>query len=150
VQPGFRKFSALLRAHAFRCRLPAKTSTREEIGENWQEAHHFDQDAARSLSVQAIYVPSRTTTRTPASRPRRFATPGNATTNLSRQIVERGIYPGGRAAGQLLSRILDPRIRRCGSTMPVGARGCENRFFQRYKDLSRTSAPFLGIEELSE
>src|ERR1700682_426748 len=69
----------------------------------------------------------------------------DATTNLSRQIVERGIYPAVDPLASS-SRILDPRI--VGAEHYAVARGVKS-ILQRYKDLQDIIA-ILGIEELSD
>src|SRR5204862_5680733 len=69
----------------------------------------------------------------------------DATTNLSRQIVERGIYPAVDPLASS-SRILDPRI--VGAEHYAVARGAKS-ILQRYKDLQDIIA-ILGIEELSD
>jgi F-type H+/Na+-transporting ATPase subunit beta len=93
-------------------------------------------------SVQAIYVPADDYT-DPA--PAATFTHLDATTNLSRQIVELGIYP---AVDPLAShsRILDPRV--VGQEHYNVARAVKS-ILQRYKDLQDIIA-ILGIEELSD
>src|ERR1700687_4590889 len=93
-------------------------------------------------SVQAIYVPADDYT-----DPALAATFAHldATTNLSRQIVERGIYPAVDPLASS-SRILDPRI--VGAEHYAVARGVKS-ILQRYKDLQDIIA-ILGIEELSD
>jgi len=93
-------------------------------------------------SVQAIYVPADDYT-DPA--PAATFTHLDATTNLSRQIVERGIYPAVDPLASY-SRILDPRI--VGAEHYGVARGVKS-ILQRYKDLQDIIA-ILGIEELSD
>ena len=93
-------------------------------------------------SVQAIYVPADDYT-DPA--PAATFSHLDATTNLSRQIVERGIYPAVDPLASF-SRILDPRI--VGQEHYSVARGVKN-ILQRYKDLQDIIA-ILGIEELSD
>jgi F-type H+/Na+-transporting ATPase subunit beta len=93
-------------------------------------------------SVQAIYVPADDYT-DPA--PAATFTHLDATTNLSRQIVERGIYPAVDPLASS-SRILDPRI--VGQEHYTVARGVKS-ILQRYKDLQDIIA-ILGIEELSD
>jgi F-type H+/Na+-transporting ATPase subunit beta len=93
-------------------------------------------------SVQAIYVPADDYT-DPA--PAATFTHLDATTNLSRQIVERGIYPAVDPLASS-SRILDPRI--VGQEHYGVARGVKS-ILQRYKDLQDIIA-ILGIEELSD
>ena len=69
----------------------------------------------------------------------------DATTNLSRQIVERGIYPAVDPLASF-SRILDPRI--VGQEHYAVARAVKS-VLQRYKELQDIIA-ILGIEELSD
>jgi F-type H+/Na+-transporting ATPase subunit beta len=93
-------------------------------------------------SVQAIYVPADDYT-DPA--PAATFTHLDATTNLSRQIVERGIYPAVDPLASF-SRILDPRI--LGQDHYTVARSVKS-VLQRYKELQDIIA-ILGIEELSD
>ena len=93
-------------------------------------------------SVQAIYVPADDYT-DPA--PAATFTHLDATTNLSRQIVERGIYPAVDPLASY-SRILDPRI--VGQEHYSVARAVKS-VLQRYKELQDIIA-ILGIEELSD
>src|SRR6202049_1320134 len=93
-------------------------------------------------SVQAIYVPADDYT-DPA--PAATFAHLDATTNLSRQIVERGIYPAVDPLASY-SRILDPRI--VGAEHYAVARGVKS-ILQRYKELQDIIA-ILGIEELSD
>src|ERR1700737_3693046 len=93
-------------------------------------------------SVQAIYVPADDYT-DPA--PAATFAHLDATTNLSRQIVERGIYPAVDPLASF-SRILDPRV--VGQEHYNVARGVKS-ILQRYKDLQDIIA-ILGIEELSD
>src|SRR5712692_8977316 len=93
-------------------------------------------------SVQAIYVPADDYT-DPA--PATAFTHLDATTNLSRQIVELGIYPAVDPLASS-SRILDPRV--IGEGHYNTARSVK-QILQRYKDLQDIIA-ILGIDELSE
>ena len=93
-------------------------------------------------SVQAIYVPADDYT-DPA--PAATFSHLDATTNLSRQIVERGIYPAVDPLASY-SRILDPRI--VGQEHYTVARAVKS-VLQRYKELQDIIA-ILGIEELSD
>jgi F-type H+-transporting ATPase subunit beta len=93
-------------------------------------------------SVQAIYVPADDYT-DPA--PAATFAHLDATTNLSRQIVERGIYPAVDPLASF-SRILDPRI--VGQEHYNVARAVKG-VLQRYKELQDIIA-ILGIEELSD
>jgi F-type H+-transporting ATPase subunit beta len=93
-------------------------------------------------SVQAIYVPADDYT-DPA--PATTFAHLDATTNLSRQIAELGIYPAVDPLASS-SRILDPRI--IGAEHYGVARQVK-QILQRYKDLQDIIA-ILGIDELSE
>jgi F-type H+-transporting ATPase subunit beta len=93
-------------------------------------------------SVQAIYVPADDYT-DPA--PATTFAHLDATTNLSRQIVELGIYPAVDPLASS-SRILDPRI--LGDEHYNTARAVK-QVLQKYKDLQDIIA-ILGIDELSE
>src|SRR3984885_15284495 len=93
-------------------------------------------------SVQAIYVPADDYT-DPA--PAATFAHLDATTNLSRQIVERGIYPAVDPLASF-SRILDPRI--LGQEHYTVTRAVKS-VLQRYKELQDIIA-ILGIEELSD
>src|SRR5271170_1661471 len=93
-------------------------------------------------SVQAIYVPADDYT-DPA--PAATFAHLDATANLSRQIVECGIYPAVDPLASF-SRILDPRI--VGQEHYNVARSVK-AVLQRYKELQDIIA-ILGIEELSD
>ena len=93
-------------------------------------------------SVQAIYVPADDYT-DPA--PATTFAHLDATTNLSRAIVELGIYPAVDPLAST-SRILDPRI--IGEEHYNVAKEVK-RVLQRYKDLQDIIA-ILGIDELPE
>jgi F-type H+-transporting ATPase subunit beta len=93
-------------------------------------------------SVQAIYVPADDYT-DPA--PATTFAHLDATTNLSRAIVEIGIYPAVDPLASS-SRILDPRV--IGQEHYNVARQVK-QVLQRYKDLQDIIA-ILGIDELSE
>ncbi len=93
-------------------------------------------------SVQAIYVPADDLT-DPA--PATTFSHLDATTVLSRQIAELGIYPAVDPLDST-SRILDPRI--VGEEHYRVAREVQS-ILQRYKDLQDIIA-ILGMEELSE
>jgi F-type H+-transporting ATPase subunit beta len=93
-------------------------------------------------SVQAIYVPADDLT-DPA--PAAAFAHLDATTVLSRQIAELGIYPAVDPLDST-SRILDPRV--VGEEHYTVARAVQ-RILQRYKDLQDIIA-ILGMEELSE
>src|SRR3954464_13121358 len=93
-------------------------------------------------SLQAIYVPADDYT-DPA--PATTFAHLDATTNLSRQIAELGIYPAVDPLASS-SRILDPRV--IGEEHYNVARSVK-QILQRYKDLQDIIA-ILGIDELSE
>jgi F-type H+-transporting ATPase subunit beta len=93
-------------------------------------------------SVQAIYVPADDLT-DPA--PATTFSHLDATTVLSRQLVEIGIYPAVDPLAST-SRILDPRI--VGAEHYNVARAVK-AILQKYKDLQDIIA-ILGIDELSE
>jgi F-type H+-transporting ATPase subunit beta len=98
--------------------------------------------AGSITSVQAIYVPADDLT-DPA--PATTFAHLDATTVLSRQIVELGIYPAVDPLAST-SRILDPNV--VGQEHYDVARGVQ-KVLQRYKDLQDIIA-ILGIDELSE
>src|SRR5437868_3402132 len=93
-------------------------------------------------SVQAIYVPADDY---PDPAPATAFAHLDATTNLSRAIVELGIYPAVDPLAST-SRILDPRI--LGDEHYNCAQAVKG-VLQRYKDLQDIIA-ILGIDELSE
>lgn len=93
-------------------------------------------------SVQAVYVPADDLT-DPA--PATTFAHLDATTVLSRSIVELGIYPAVDPL-ESTSRILDPRI--LGEEHYKVARGVQE-ILQRYKELQDIIA-ILGMDELSE
>ena len=93
-------------------------------------------------SVQAVYVPADDLT-DPA--PATTVAHLDATTVLSRAIVEQGIYPAVDPL-ESTSRILDPRI--VGEEHYQVARGVQE-ILQRYKELQDIIA-ILGMDELSE
>jgi F-type H+-transporting ATPase subunit beta len=93
-------------------------------------------------SVQAIYVPADDYT-DPA--PATTFAHLDATTNLTRSLVEQGIYPAVDPLAST-SRILDPRI--VGEEHYAVAQQVK-QILQRYKDLQDIIA-ILGIDELSD
>ena len=93
-------------------------------------------------SVQAVYVPADDLT-DPA--PATTFAHLDATTVLSRAIVEQGIYPAVDPL-ESTSRILDPRV--VGEEHYKVARGVQE-ILQRYKELQDIIA-ILGMDELSE
>ena len=111
-----------------------------ELGE--LEERITSTDKGSITSIQAIYVPADD-----------YTDPGvattfshlDATTNLSRQIAELGIYPAVDPLAST-SRIMDPRI--LGDEHYQVARRVKE-VLQRYKDLQDIIA-ILGLDELSE
>jgi F-type H+-transporting ATPase subunit beta len=93
-------------------------------------------------SVQAIYVPADDYT-DPA--PATTFAHLDATTNLTRSLVEQGIYPAVDPLASS-SRILDPRV---VSEEHYGVAQQVKQILQRYKDLQDIIA-ILGIDELSD
>ena len=93
-------------------------------------------------SVQAVYVPADDLT-DPA--PATTFAHLDATTVLSRSIVELGIYPAVDPL-ESTSRILDPRV--VGREHYEAARGVQ-QILQRYRELQDIIA-ILGMDELSE
>ena len=93
-------------------------------------------------SVQAVYVPADDLT-DPA--PATTFAHLDATTVLSRAIVEQGIYPAVDPL-ESTSRLLDPRV--VGEEHYQVARGVQE-ILQRYKELQDIIA-ILGMDELSE
>jgi F-type H+-transporting ATPase subunit beta len=93
-------------------------------------------------SVQAIYVPADDYT-DPA--PATTFAHLDATTNLTRSLVEQGIYPAVDPLASS-SRILDPRIL---GEEHYGVAQQVKQILQRYKDLQDIIA-ILGIDELSD
>jgi F-type H+-transporting ATPase subunit beta len=93
-------------------------------------------------SVQAIYVPADDYT-DPA--PATTFAHLDATTNLTRSLVEKGIYPAVDPLAST-SRILDPQI---VGEEHYGVAQQVKQILQRYKDLQDIIA-ILGIDELSE
>ena len=120
-----------------RCRLPTNLSYRYG---NLQEIASTDKGSI--TSVQAIYVPADDLT-DPA--PATSFSHLDATTVLSRQIAEIGIYPAVDPLDST-SRILDPRI--VGEEHYRVARDVQ-RILQAYKSLQDIIA-ILGMDELSE
>jgi F-type H+-transporting ATPase subunit beta len=93
-------------------------------------------------SIQAVYVPADDYT-DPA--PANTFAHLDATTNLSRQIAEKGIYPAVDPLAST-SRILQPHI--VGERHYNVARGVQ-KVLQRYKDLQDIIS-ILGVDELSD
>ncbi len=108
-----------------------------ELQERITSTHH-----GSITSIQAIYVPADDYT-DPA--PATTFAHLDATTNLSRQIAEMGIYPAVDPLAST-SRVLDPRV--VGEEHYQIARKVQ-LILQRYKDLQDIIA-ILGMDELSE
>jgi F-type H+-transporting ATPase subunit beta len=138
VAEYFREVSALLG------RMPSavgyQPNLNTEIGELQERITSTKKGSV--TSVQAIYVPADDYT-DPA--PAATFSHLDATTNLSRAIVERGIFPAVDPLASY-SRILDPHI--VGNDHYNVARQVKS-ILQRYKDLQDIIA-ILGIEELPE
>jgi F-type H+-transporting ATPase subunit beta len=93
-------------------------------------------------SIQAVYVPADDITDPAAAT---VFTHLDATTVLSRQIVELGIYPAVDPLAST-SRILDPRFL---SEEHYSVARAVQKILQRYKDLQDIIA-ILGMDELSD
>ncbi len=125
-------------------RMPSAVGYQPTLGTEMGELQERITSTKRGsiTSVQAIYVPADDIT-DPA--PATTFAHLDATTVLSRQIVELGIYPAVDPLAST-SRILDPRF--LGEEHYRVARGVQ-RVLQRYKDLQDIIA-ILGMEELSD
>ena len=125
-------------------RMPSAVGYQPTLGTEMGELQEriTSTDRGSITSVQAIYVPADDLT-DPA--PAAAFTHLDATTVLSRQIAEQGIYPAVDPLDSN-SRIMDPQF--------VGARHYEvatdvQAILQRYKDLQDIIA-ILGMDELTE
>lgn len=125
-------------------RMPSAVGYQPTLGSEMGEFQERITSTRRGsiTSVQAIYVPADDLT-DPA--PATTFAHLDATTVLSRQIVELGIYPAVDPLDST-SRILDPNI--IGEEHYQVARRVQE-ILQRYKDLQDIIA-ILGIDELSE
>ncbi|MFQ5984097.1 MAG: F0F1 ATP synthase subunit beta [Alphaproteobacteria bacterium] len=125
-------------------RLPSAVGYQPTLGTDMGELQERITSTRKGsiTSVQAIYVPADDLT-DPA--PATAFSHLDATTVLSRQIAELGIYPAVDPLDST-SRILDPRI--VGEEHYQVAREVQ-RILQRYKSLQDIIA-ILGMEELSE
>jgi F-type H+-transporting ATPase subunit beta len=125
-------------------RMPSAVGYQPTLGtEMSQLQERITSTKAGSItSVQAIYVPADDLT-DPA--PATTFAHLDATTVLSRQLTELGIYPAVDPLDST-SRILDPHV--VGEEHYNTAREVQN-ILQRYKDLQDIIA-ILGIDELSE
>ena len=138
LHPGGLRGLGAARPHAVGGGLPADLAT--EMGELQERITSTKKGSI--TSVQAIYVPADDLT-DPA--PATAFAHLDATTVLSRQIAELGIYPAVDPLDST-SRILDPRI--VGDEHYKVAREVQ-QILQRYKDLQDIIA-ILGMDELSE
>ncbi|MCX5787212.1 MAG: F0F1 ATP synthase subunit beta [Elusimicrobia bacterium] len=111
-----------------------------EIG--WLEERITSTKKGSITSIQAVYVPADDLTDPGVAT---TFTHLDATTVLSRQISELGIYPAVDPLDST-SRILDPKI--VGEEHYAVARAVQ-KILQRYKDLQDIIA-ILGIDELSD
>src|SRR5438309_9069534 len=111
-----------------------------EIG--WLQERITSTKKGSITSIQAVYVPADDLTDPGVAT---TFTHLDATTVLSRQIAELGIYPAVDPL-ESTSRILDPRI--LGDEHYATARAVQ-KILQRYKDLQDIIA-ILGVDELSE
>jgi F-type H+-transporting ATPase subunit beta len=125
-------------------RMPSAVGYQPTLGTEMGELQERITSTRRGsiTSVQAIYVPADDLT-DPA--PATAFTHLDATTVLSRAIVEKGIYPAVDPLDST-SRILDPNY--IGEEHYAVAREVQ-RVLQRYKDLQDIIA-ILGMDELSE
>ncbi len=125
-------------------RMPSAVGYQPTLGTEMGELQERITSTRRGsiTSVQAIYVPADDIT-DPA--PATTFAHLDATTVLSRQIVELGIYPAVDPLAST-SRILDPRV--LGEEHYTVARAVQ-KILQRYKDLQDIIA-ILGMDELSD
>jgi len=125
-------------------RMPSAVGYQPTLGTEMGELQERITSTKRGsiTSVQAIYVPADDIT-DPA--PATTFAHLDATTVLSRQLAELGIYPAVDPLAST-SRILDPRV--VGEEHYQVARTVQ-KILQRYKDLQDIIA-ILGMEELSE
>lgn len=140
----FRFVQANSEVSALLGRIPSAVGYQPTLGTDLGELQEriTTTDRGSITSVQAIYVPADDLT-DPA--PATTFTHLDATTVLSRQIAELGIYPAVDPLDST-SRILDPAV--VGEEHYRVAREVQ-RILQRYKDLQDIIA-ILGMEELSE
>lgn len=125
-------------------RMPSAVGYQPNLGTEMAELQERITSTRRGsiTSVQAIFVPADDIT-DPA--PATTFSHLDATTVLSRQIAELGIYPAVDPLDST-SRILDPRV--LGEEHYQTARQVQ-KILQRYKDL-RDIIAILGMEELSQ
>ncbi len=125
-------------------RMPSAVGYQPNLGTEMAELQERITSTKKGsiTSVQAIYVPADDLT-DPA--PATTFSHLDATTVLSRQIAELGLYPAVDPLDST-SRILDPQI--IGEEHYTTARNVQ-KVLQRYKDL-RDIIAILGVDELSE
>ena len=140
----FRFVQAGAEVSALLGRMPSAVGYQPSLGTEMGELQERITSTKKGsiTSVQAIYVPADDIT-DPA--PATTFTHLDATTVLSRQIAELGIYPAVDPLDST-SRIMDPRI--IGDEHYNIARAIQ-KILQRYKDLQDIIA-ILGMDELSE
>ncbi|HOW36499.1 MAG TPA: F0F1 ATP synthase subunit beta [Candidatus Omnitrophota bacterium] len=125
-------------------RMPSAVGYQPTLGTEMAELQERITSTKRGsiTSIQAIYVPADDLT-DPA--PATTFSHLDATTVLSRQIMELGLYPAVDPLDST-SKILDPRI--IGEDHYNTARSVQ-KVLQRYKDL-RDIIAILGVDELSD
>ncbi|MFQ5543238.1 MAG: F0F1 ATP synthase subunit beta [Nitrospiria bacterium] len=144
VDNVFRFVQAGSEVSALLGRMPSAVGYQPTLGTEMGELQERITSTTKGsiTSVQAIYVPADDIT-DPA--PATTFTHLDATTVLSRQISELGIYPAVDPLDST-SRLLDPRI--LGDEHYQCAQSVQ-RILQKYKDLQDIIA-ILGMDELSE
>ncbi len=140
----FRFTQAGMEVSALLGRMPSAVGYQPTLGTDMGELQERITSTTKGsiTSVQAIYVPADDLT-DPA--PATTFSHLDATTVLSRQIVELGIYPAVDPLDST-SRILDPKI--VGEEHYTTARQVQ-QILQKYKELQDIIA-ILGMDELSE
>jgi F-type H+-transporting ATPase subunit beta len=140
----FRFTQAGMEVSALLGRMPSAVGYQPTLGTDMGELQERITSTTKGsiTSVQAIYVPADDLT-DPA--PATTFSHLDATTVLSRQIVELGIYPAVDPLDST-SRILDPKI--VGEDHYTTAREVQ-QILQKYKELQDIIA-ILGMDELSE
>jgi F-type H+-transporting ATPase subunit beta len=140
----FRFTQAGMEVSALLGRMPSAVGYQPTLGTDMGELQERITSTTKGsiTSVQAIYVPADDLT-DPA--PATTFSHLDATTVLSRQIVELGIYPAVDPLDST-SRILDPKI--VGEEHYTVARQVQ-QILQKYKELQDIIA-ILGMDELSE
>ncbi|MFA5160627.1 MAG: F0F1 ATP synthase subunit beta [Elusimicrobiales bacterium] len=140
----FRYVLANAEVSALLGRMPSAVGYQPTLGTEvgWLQERITSTDKGSITSIQAIYVPADDLTDPGVAT---TFTHLDATTVLSRQISELGIYPAVDPL-ESTSRILDPNI--VGAEHYETARAVQ-KILQRYKELQDIIA-ILGIDELSE